>query len=73
MKTRFDHKSVTREFQPGYLVLVLLTVHGAILLAKFAGPDLVWKYAFYNTIWAKETAFMIQLLSDFFGDFKYEM
>ncbi len=38
MKTRFDHKSVVREFQPGDLVLVLLPVPGASLQAKFAGP-----------------------------------
>ncbi len=28
---------------------------------------------FYNAIWAKETTFMTQLLSDFIGDFKYEI
>ncbi len=34
---------------------------------------IIKKYAFYNAIWAKETTFMTQLLSDFIGDFKYKI
>ncbi len=34
--------------------------------------DLAWEITFYNAIWAKETTFMTQL-SDFIGDFKYEI
>ncbi len=32
-----------------------------------------YKISFYNAFWAKETTFMTQLLSDLFGDFKYEI
>ncbi len=35
--------------------------------------DLAWEISFYNAIWAKETTFMTQLLSDFIADFKYEI
>ncbi len=38
-----------------------------------ACADLAWEISFYNAISAKETTFMTQLLSDFIGDFKYEM
>ncbi len=35
--------------------------------------DLAWEIFTYFAIWAKETTFMTQLLSDFIGDFKYEI
>lgn len=43
MKTRFDHKSVRREFQTGEPVLALLPVSGTTLQAKFSGPYIVEK------------------------------
>lgn len=38
MKTHYDNKTVTRSFQAGDKVLVLIPTPGSALQAKFAGP-----------------------------------
>ncbi len=41
MKARYDQKSVSRTFQPGESVMVLLSVPGSALQTKFIGPYIV--------------------------------
>uniref|UniRef100_A0AAY4AYL3 Gypsy retrotransposon integrase-like protein 1 n=1 Tax=Denticeps clupeoides TaxID=299321 RepID=A0AAY4AYL3_9TELE len=41
MKARYDQKAVSRSFQPGDRVLVLLPLMGSALQAKFSGPYVV--------------------------------
>ncbi|XP_073804400.1 uncharacterized protein [Danio rerio] len=43
MKVRYDRKSVSRSFQPGDSVLVLLATPGSALQSKFSGPYMVTK------------------------------
>ncbi len=41
MKALYDQKSVSRQFQPGDSVMVLLSVPGSALQTKFIGPYIV--------------------------------
>lgn len=41
MKRRYDEKAVSRSFKPGDQVLVLLTILGSALSARFSGPYVV--------------------------------
>uniref|UniRef100_A0A8C1TD20 Gypsy retrotransposon integrase-like protein 1 n=1 Tax=Cyprinus carpio TaxID=7962 RepID=A0A8C1TD20_CYPCA len=43
MKNRYDVKAVSRSFQPGDEVLVLLPIQGSALSARFSGPYVVLK------------------------------